>query len=128
MKIVVLIARILLGLAFLVSGLDKIFHFFPPQPLPPGAAGELTHAMMTTHYLVVVGVFEAVGGLLLLIGRFLPLGLCLVAPVIVNILIVDFLVMTQAAGIGVGLFVTLLWLLVFYRERSAFAGIFRAKA
>lgn len=125
MKIVVLILRILLGLAFLVSGLDKLFHFFPPQPLPAGAAGEFTHAMMTTHYLVFVGVFEAVGGLLLIIGRFVPLGLCLLAPIIVNILIVDVLMMPS--GLVVGLVITLLWLLIFYRERSAFTGVFRAK-
>ena len=126
MKIVVLIARILLGLVFVVFGLDKLLHFIPVQPLPPGIIGEYMHAMMSTHYMVIIGVFEVVGGLLMLIGRFIPLGLCLLAPVIVNILIVDILMMPS--GLGIGLVITLLWLLIFYRERSAFAGIFRAKA
>lgn len=130
MKIVVLIARILLGLVFLVFGLDKLFHFFPVQPMPPGVIVEYMHAMMSTHYMTVIGLFEAAGGLLLLIGRFVPLGLCLLAPVIVNILLVDVLLMPpamMASSLSVGLVVTLLWLLIFYRERSAFAGIFRAK-
>ena len=126
MKIVVLIARILLGLVFVVFGLDKLIHIFPVPPTPPGVIGEYTHAMTSTHYMAVVGVFEMAGGLLLLIGRFVPLGLCLLAPVIVNILIVDVLMMPSA--LLVGLVVTLLWLLIFYRERSAFAGIFRARA
>ncbi|KAA6455735.1 DoxX family protein [Acidobacteria bacterium AB60] len=126
MKIVVLIARILLGLAFVVFGLDKLVHFFPVPPQQPGVAGEFSHAMMTSHYMAVVGVFEFTGGLLLLIGRFVPLGLCLLAPVIVNILTFDILMMPSALTIG--LVVLLLWLLIFYRERSAFAGIFRAKA
>ena len=126
MKIVVLIARILLGLVFVVFGADKLFHFIPQGPLPTGAAGEFTHALMTTKYMVVVGLIEMVGGLLLLIGRYVPVGLCLIGPIIVNILLVDFLMLPQ--GIVIGLIVTLLWFLIFYRERSAFAGIFRAKA
>jgi uncharacterized membrane protein YphA (DoxX/SURF4 family) len=131
MKIVVLIARILLGLVFVVFGLDKLIHIFPVPPQPPGVMGEYLHAMTTTHYMMVVGVFEVVGGLLLIIGRFVPLGLCLLAPVIVNILIVDVLIVGVAAmpsGFVVGLVVALLWLLIFNRERSAFSGVFRAKA
>jgi len=126
MKIVVLIARILLGLVFVVFGLDKLIHMFPVPPLPPGVVGEYEHAMMATHYMVVVGVFEMAGGLLMIIGRYVPLGLCLLAPVIVNILIVDVLMMPS--GLVIGLVITLLWLLIFYRERAAFSGIFRAKA
>jgi uncharacterized membrane protein YphA (DoxX/SURF4 family) len=126
MKIVVLIARILVGLAFVVFGLDKMIHFFPTPPLPSGVAGEFTHAMTATKYMVVVGVFETVGGLLLLIGRFVPVGLCLLGPILVNVLLVGILIMPQA--LPTGLVVTLLWLLIFYSERSAFAGIFRAKA
>ena len=126
MKIVVLIARILMGLAFLVFGLDKIIHFFPIQPLPPGVAGEFTHAMTSTKYMVVVGLFETVGGLLLLIGRFVPLGLCLLGPILVNVLLVGALMMPQALPSGI--VVALLWFLIFYWERSAFTGIFRAKA
>ena len=125
MKIVALIARILLGLVFVVFGADKLFHFIPPQPLPAGPAGEFTHAMMTTKYMVVVGLFEMAGGLLMLIGRFIPLGLCLLAPILVNILIVDVLMMPM--GLPIGIVVTLLWLLIFWRVRGAFSGIFQAK-
>ena len=125
MKIVSLIARILLGLLFLVSGADKIFHFFPQQPLPAGAPGEFMHAMITTKYLLVVGVFEAVGGLLLLIGRYVPLALCLLGPVIVNIILTGLLMARQ--GLIPGLVVTLLWLLAFWQVRGAFRGIFQAK-
>jgi len=131
MKIVVLIARILLGLVFVVFGLDKIIHIFPVPPQSPGVMGEYLHAMTSTHYMMVVGVFEVVGGLLLIIGRYVPFGLCLLAPVIVNILIVDVLIVGVAAmpsGFVIGLIITLLWLLIFNRERSAFTGIFRAKA
>ena len=125
MKIVFLIVRILLGLLFLVSGADKIFHFFPQQPLPGGAAGEFMHAMISTKYLLVVDLFEAAGGLLLIIGRYVPLALCLLGPVIVNILMTGLLMSRQ--GLIPGLVVTLLWLLVFWQVKGAFRGIFQAR-
>lgn len=124
MKIVVLIVRILLGLVFFVFGLNKFYPFIPPQPLPTGVAGQFMEAMVSTRYMMIVGAFEVVGGLLLLINRYVPLALCLLAPVIVNVLIVGIL-MTHMA-LGSGLVVAILWLIVFVRFRSSFAGIFQA--
>lgn len=126
MKIVALIARILLGLVFLVFGLDKFYPFIPQGSLPPGVAGQFMGALMTSHYIWAVGAFEAVGGLLLLINRYVPLGLCLLAPVIVNILLIGVLLTHMALGSGI--VVAVLWILVFSRVRSAFAGIFQARS
>ena len=58
-------------------------------------------------------------------GRFIPLALVLLGPVLVNILL--FHILMAPKGIGMGLFATLLWLLVAYRVRSAFTGLFQAK-
>lgn len=126
MKIVVTIARFLLALLFLVSGLDKLFHFFPQQPLPPGAAGQFTLALTSTKYLVFVGLCEAVGAILLIANRFVPLGLTILGPIIVNILLTGFLM--DHRGIVPGLVVTTLWFVVFWWHRAAFAGIFQAKS
>jgi putative oxidoreductase len=125
MKIVVLIARILLGLVFLVFGLDKLFHLFPQQPLPPGAAGQFMGALFSTKYLVAVGLCEAIPGILLLVGRYVPLALTIVGPVIVNILLVAILMYPQALGSGA--VVTILWFVVFWWYRASFSGIFQAK-
>jgi putative oxidoreductase len=125
MKIVTLIARILLGLVFVVFGLNKFHEFIPSGPLPTGAAGEFLGAMVSTKYLLVVGLFEVAGGIPLLVNRFVPVGLCLLGPVIVNILLVDILMAPK--GLGVGIVVTLLWLLIFWSVRGAFSGIFHAK-
>jgi len=76
--------------------------------------------------MMIVGGFEAVGGLLLLVNRYVPLALCLLAPVIVNVLIVGVLLTHQA--LGSGLVVAFLWLILFVRFRSSFAGIFQARA
>ncbi len=125
MKIVALIARILLGLVFFMSGLAK---FFPiPQSAPPSpVAGQFLGALMSSKYILVVGAFEAVGGLLLLINRFVPLGLCLLAPIIVNILLVGILMSAPPALIS-GLVVGLLWVIIFVRFRPAFTGMFQAR-
>jgi len=125
MKIVVLIARILLGLMFFVFGLNKFHEFIPSGPLPSGVAGQFLGAMISTKYMMIVGTFETIGGLLLLVNRFVPLALCLLGPVIVNILIVGILMSPQA--LGSGLVVTALWLILFVRFRPAFAGIFQAR-
>lgn len=124
MKILVLIVRILLGLVFFVFGLNKFYPFIPSGPLPAGVAGQFMEAMISTKYMMIVGAFEVVGGLLLLINRYVPLALCLLAPVIVNVLIVGIL-MTHMA-LGSGLVVAILWLILFVRFRSSFAGIFQA--
>lgn len=125
MKIVVAIARILLGLVFLVFGADKLFHFFPQQPLPGGPAGQFMSALFVTKYLAFVGLCEAVPGLLLLINRYVPLALTIVGPVIVNILLTGILMVH--AGLPSGIVVAALWFVVFFSVRGAFAGIFLAR-
>jgi uncharacterized membrane protein YphA (DoxX/SURF4 family) len=126
MKIVTMIARILLALLFLVSGLDKLFHFFPPQPLPPGAAGKFMDALMSTKYLVFIGLCEAVGGILLIVNRFVPLALTILGPVIVNILLTGTLM--DHRGLVPGIVVTVLWFVVFWWHREAFAKILEARS
>src|SRR5260370_7491646 len=85
MKIATIIARVLLGLVLVVFGSNIFLHFIPMPPPPPGLLGDFSKALFLSHYLHVVALFQIVGGLLLLIGRFVPLGLVLLAPVIVNI-------------------------------------------
>jgi putative oxidoreductase len=126
MKIVTIIARILLALLFLVSGLDKLFHFFPQQPLPPGAAGKFMDALMSTKYLVFIGLCEAVGGILLIINRFVPLALTILGPVIVNILLTGALM--DHRGLVPGMVVTVLWFVVFWWHKAAFAKILEARS
>lgn len=125
MKIAALVARILLGLVFLTFGLDKFIHFIPAQ-MPPGVAGEFAGILYTTHYLLIIGTIETITGLLFLLNRYVPLALTLVGPVIVNILIFGSLM--QPSGLPPGIIVTILWFILFYYHRAAFAGIFTQNA
>lgn len=124
MKIVTVIVRILLGLIFFVFGLNKFYTFIPGQ-LPPGVAGQFMEILVSTKYLMIVGAFETVGGLLLLINRFVPLALCLIGPVIVNVLIVGILLTSQA--LVPGLVVAVLWFFLFVRFQASFSGIFQSR-
>ena len=119
MKVAVLIARILLGLIFVFFGLNAFFHFLH-APMPTGLAGQFMGALFASHFYVVPFGFQVIGGLLLLSGRFVSLGLVIVAPILVNILTFH---LTMAPGILPGLVCTLLWFVVFAGYRSSFAGI-----
>lgn len=86
MKIAAWIARILLGLLFVVFGIDHWLHFIPIPPFEEGPAKQFFTVFATTHYLDLVKGCEVLGGLLVLTGRFTPLGLAILIPVTVNIL------------------------------------------
>lgn len=125
MKIASIIARYLLGLIFFVFGLNKFLNFIPTGPMPTGVTLEFMTVMVTTKYLMMVGVFEGVGGLLLLFNRFVPLALALLAPVIVNILFVNIVMLPT--GLPPAFVVTFCWGLVYWRHRAAFAPLFQQR-
>jgi putative oxidoreductase len=121
MKIAITIARVLLGLVFLIFGLNGFLHFIPMPP-PTGLAGQYFGVLFVSHYLVLVFLLQVIGGALLLANRFVPLALALLAPVLVNILL--FHVLMEPGGLPLALVVTVLWLIVFYGVHDAFAGLF----
>ena len=124
MKILTTVSRVLLALIFLVFGLNGFLHFIPMPP-PTGVAGQFMGAMFVTKYLIFVFAIQLIGVVLLLINRFVPLGLTLLAPVIVNILLFHSLM--APSGLGLAFFVAILWGIVFASVRSAFAGIVEAR-
>jgi putative oxidoreductase len=125
MKIATLIARILLGLLFLVFGLNGFLHFIPMTP-PAGLAGQYMGVLFLSHYLIAVFLLQIIGGALLLANRFIPLALILLGPVLVNILLFHSLMAPE--GLPMALFATVLWAILFYAERRAFAGMLAQRA
>ncbi len=124
MKIAVLVARILLGLIFVVFGLNGFLDFMHAPP-PTGLAGQYMGALFVSHYLHVVFAIQLIGGLLLLSGQFIALALVLLGPVIFNIIL--FHALLFPVGFQPALLVVILWFIVFYGVRHAFAGIFAQK-
>jgi putative oxidoreductase len=124
MKILTNISRFLLALIFTIFGLNGFLHFIPMPP-PGGVAGQFFGALFVSNYLVPIFALQLISGVLLLVNRFVPLALTILAAIIVNILL--FHVLMNPAGLGLALLVAILWGVVFASVRSAFAGIFQAR-
>jgi uncharacterized membrane protein YphA (DoxX/SURF4 family) len=125
MNIITTIARVLLGLIFVVFGLNFWFNFIAMPQAPAGSPPALFFAAIyPTGFLAVVKVIEVVGGALLLSGRFATLGLTLVGPVVVNIVLFD--IFLAGAFNPLGAAVAVFSLIVLYGKRENFAGLLKA--
>jgi hypothetical protein len=124
MKTVSVIARYLAGVIFLVFGLNGFVNLIPLPP-PAGVAGQFMGALYASHYLWVIFAFQLVAGVLLLVNRYVPLAVAVLAPVIVNIL--TFHVLMAPSGLPLALFVAVLWVLVFIDVQPAFTGLFQPR-
>ncbi len=121
MKIVFVAARLLLGLIFLVIGLNG-FHPFIPAPPPPGIALQWLTPMITSHYIWFTSGVQVITGIMLLTNRFVPLAIVTLAAVLANIL--AYHLTMQIATIPLALFTVLLWFVVAWPLRAQFAPLF----
>jgi uncharacterized membrane protein YphA (DoxX/SURF4 family) len=128
MKFAVIGARVLLGLIFAVFGLHGLFQLnFIPAPEMNEAAGSFMGTLAGTGYfMTVVKLVESVSGLMILTGRFLPLGLILLAPVSINILL--FHSFLDPAGLGMAIFIVAMQLFLAWTYRDSFGGVLQANA
>jgi len=122
MKILTLIARLLLGLTFVVLGLNGFLNFLSMGPMPTGLAGQFIGALALSHYFLVVAALQVAGGALLLVNRYVPLALVLLGPVIVNIILYH--VFLNPTGAPLAIVAVILWGIVFYSQRQYFSSIF----
>ena len=124
MKYVIVIVRVLLGLLFVVFGSNAFLNFMGPPPPMQGQAGAFITALMSSGYIYVIAVLEVLGGLCLLLGaRFVPLGLTLLGPVIVNIVL--FHVFLEPAGMAMAVVISALALFLLWIYRFKFPAIFQ---
>lgn len=119
------IAGGLLGLSFLIFGLNFFLNFIPVPPLPEGTpAAAFMGAIYTTGFLTFVKVLEIIGAGLVAIPKTRNFGLLVLGPIIVNILAFHLIVARDGLAAPVilmsGLALYLLW-----SERAAFAGLFK---
>jgi len=122
------IARVLLGLMFFVFGLNGFLNFIPqpPKESMPAAIVAFTEAMMATGYfLKLVKATEVLAGALLLLNRFVPLALTMLAPVIVNIVAIH--AFLAPSGLGMAVVILGLELYLAWSYRSAFRSMLGAR-
>jgi putative oxidoreductase len=123
LKYAIIIARVLLGLVFAVFGSNAFLHFIPMPPPPQGDAGAFIGALMHSGYLYVVAILQVLGGLCLLSGRFVPLGLTLLGPVIFNILCLH--IFFDPNGMPIAIIISILALFLLWAYRDKFPAIFQ---
>ena len=120
------IVRVLLGLMFLVFGLNGFLNFMPaPKDMPPEIVN-VTGALMQAGYMEVVSGAEVLIAVMLLTNRFVPLALAFLAPIIVGI--ITFHLAMQRATIGPGIVVLLMELYLAWAYRTAFRPMLQPKS
>ncbi len=123
MKAAVLIARILLGVIFVVFGLNGFLQFLPQPEMPPAAIAFFGGLAASGFMLPTLFATQVVGGVLLLLGL-VPLGLVILAPVIVHI--VEFHVFLAPAGLPLAVVVATLAVFLAWTHRWAYRPLFAA--
>lgn len=123
-SIAVTATRILLGLIFFVFGLNGFLHFIPQPPMAGNAAVLMGGFAAAGYMFPLIKGTEVLGGALLLSNRFVPLGLALLAPVIVNIVLFHAFL---APPNPITFIILLGELFLAWSYRSAFAPMLRAK-
>jgi hypothetical protein len=118
-------ARIVLGLVFFVFGLNGFLHFIP-QPPPSGPAGAFAGALfMSGYFFPLLKGTEVLSGVALLSGRFVPLALTVLAPIIVNI--VAFHLFLAPAGLALPVVIVMLELFLARSYWSTFRPLVRPR-
>ena len=125
MKTGAMVARLLLGLVFTVFGLNGFLHFIPNMDVPDAAKGFLGALYATRYMLPLIFATQVVGGILLLTGMFVPLGLAILAPVLVHIFF--FHLFLAPGGLGLAIVVCLLEIFLVWANKDAFAPMLRAR-
>jgi uncharacterized membrane protein YphA (DoxX/SURF4 family) len=117
-------ARLLVGGVFTLFGFNGFFHFLPMPPSPL-AAGEFLGSLVATGYMIpLIKGTEVIAGLLLLSGRFVPLALTVLAPLLVNI--AAFHLFLAPAGLATPVVLVAATLYLAWSYRDAFRPMLQA--
>ena len=124
MHIVAVVARVLMGLLFLMSSITYLSGLIEPPPLE-GAMKTFSDGLDAAAYLMpTVKIVELICGIAFVSGRFVPLATVLVAPIIVNIVCVG--VFLAPEGLPFGAFLVLANVIVACRHRAAYGPLLKA--
>ena len=128
MKFVAHALRILLGLDFLLNAINFYHPFFHITVPANEAARALMGGMLQSGVFELVKAIEITAGFLLLVNRFVPLALMMVAPLTVVIFIVDCVLIATPEGFAFGGTTTVLVILVLIAYLKHFLGLLAFRA
>jgi hypothetical protein len=124
MKITVLILRSLLGVIYVVFGLNFFLHFIA-LPTPGGAAGTFEGGLFVAGYFFpFMKVIEILSGLFLLINKYTALIVLIIFPITLNIFL--FHAFLEPQGLSMGAPMLLINLFLGWAYRKYYTPIFTA--
>ena len=128
MKIAMIIVRTLMGLLFLFASITYFLMMMGLFPVPPmeGPVKAFNEGLAASGYFfTLLKITEFVCGLLLVTGRFVPLALVVLSPIIINILMVH--TFLDRSGLPVAAFLVLASLFLAYCYRDAYKPLLTSK-
>ena len=127
MKIAMIIVRTLIGLLFIFGSVVYFFDLFAPPEMEPGSPLRLFNEGLAAsgYFMNLLKATELVCGILLVVGRFVPLALVILAPIIINILMVH--IFLDRAGLPVAIVLVLAAFFLAYYYRKAYAPLLTPK-
>lgn len=116
------IARIILGLALILFGINS-FYSFIPMPQPPEDAAAFLASLAETGYLMnFVAFLEIVIGVLLIVNLWVPFALLLLVPISINIVL--FHLFLDLPSISAGLLLAMLNVILLYKHKQQYRPLF----
>ena len=125
MKIAMIIVRTLMGLLFLFASVTFFLNLVQPPPME-GAAKAFNEGLAATGYFfTLLKVTELVCSLLLISGRFVPLALVILSPIIINIFFYHTVI--DRSGFVVAALLVVANIFLAYCYRDAFKPLLTSK-
>ena len=130
MKIAMIVIRTLIGLLFLFASTTYFLMVMGVFPAPPmeGAVKTFNEGLAASGYFfTLLKITEFVCAILLLTGRFVPLALVILSPIIINIFMVHFFLDRAMPGPVIAIFLVLATIFLAYFYRDAFKPLLTSK-
>jgi putative oxidoreductase len=117
------ILRIILGIGLLVFGLNKFFNYIQMFEMPTAAANFMESLETTGYAFYLVAILEVAVALMLLLKKWVPFALILLAPLSINILL--FHIFLDVSDIAVAIVIFSLNVLLMYKYWKAYRPLFQ---
>jgi putative oxidoreductase len=127
MKTVSTILRVVLGLIFVIFGINFYLQFIPLQMPTEGPIASFMGGLGATPYMWhLIKVTEIVGGLLLISGSYVPFALTILFPITLNIFLFH-TTMTPIKDAIMAIAMMVFHIILFFDFKASFAGILDGK-
>ncbi len=109
---------LLAGLMFINAGLNKFFEYMPvPKDMPDKMVKAVTAFAAIGWLMPLVGIFDVIGGVLLIVPRTRALGAIVLVPILTGILLANISMAPSGLPIVFALIAILAWVIIENRAK-----------